>query len=556
MDRRRFLLGITGSVSAVAAACRTPGSADSPSSQLAGTGYTGPTLPDEFFAPVLLEPANPDAPESLPSDRTRRVLVVGGGLAGLSAALELAQRGYQVTVKEAQPEFGGRLHTRQMSLKTGNFRVEHGLHMWFHQYYNFFDILTRLGTLQTSFVPFDQVYYQFDTYKPELVSSVGPYPINLLGIIKNSPNLNLLDAIATVGAVKDIIFYDHASNWQRFDHISFFDWSKKTHVNRAFWDIIMEPAASVTLNDPPKLSAAEMLLYMHYYFIGNPKAFRRMIPNVDHGTAVIDPWVARLKSLGARMLSGSPVAGLSIQGGRAVGEVSSSERYDFVVLATDVSGTRAVVNGSRTADDQSASALNALKSGISKLNVAPRYHVLRAWFDKPANPRPFNQAVIETPQFRPINLLANYGMIEAASMDWVKRTGGSIFEFHLYNTPQFKDMGADAIWNAIRPQAIKALPELANAKALDFALGSYENFSSFGVGEGASRPTPLTARSCGLKNIGLAGDWVALSYPNALMERAVTTGREAANRILLDDGVRQVEVLAAKSHGPGLVPQF
>jgi isorenieratene synthase len=558
MDRRRFVSYIGGAVGAgaISAGCRTSGDKQA-ASQVTGVGdYQGPTLPDEYFAPVKYLPMNPDAPLALPSGTRKRVLVIGGGIAGLSAALELSERGYQVTVKEAAAQFGGRLHTRTENLRTGSFRVEHGLHMWFHQYYNFFDILNRLGTLETHFAPFNEVYYEFADYQPELIKSVGPYPINLLNILKQSPNLNLLNAIQTIGAVKDIVFYNHAQNWQRFDQETFTDWGKRTRVNKGFWDIIMEPASSVTLNDPGRISAAEMLLYMHYYFIGNPKAFLRKVTKVDHGTAVIDPWVSALKANQVTMMANSPVAGLQFKGGKAIGEIGSSGNYDYVVLATDVPGTKKILAGSDSSDDQSTLALGKLKQKLSKLTTAPRYHILRVWFDKPSAARPFSQSVIETPQFRPITLIANFGMLEEESAAWAKISGGSIFEFHLYNTPEFAGMGADDIWRAISSQALRCLPELIGAKPLDYALGSMENFSSFGVGEGVERPTPLSARQAGVSNMGLAGDWVALPYPNALMERSVSTGREAANRILLDDNVRQVEVAAAKSNGPGLMPQF
>ncbi|PKO23538.1 MAG: hydrogenase [Chloroflexi bacterium HGW-Chloroflexi-1] len=53
------------------------------------------------------EYANPWTPERLDSPKPERVAVVGAGPAGLTAALRLAQRGYQVTVFEKLPLPGG-----------------------------------------------------------------------------------------------------------------------------------------------------------------------------------------------------------------------------------------------------------------------------------------------------------------------------------------------------------------------------------------------------------------------------------------------------------------
>ena len=40
-----------------------------------------------------------------------RAAVVGGGLAGLAAALELADAGHEVTLYEARPTLGGKVQT-------------------------------------------------------------------------------------------------------------------------------------------------------------------------------------------------------------------------------------------------------------------------------------------------------------------------------------------------------------------------------------------------------------------------------------------------------------
>ena len=48
--------------------------------------------------------------EGIP-DETRRVIVVGAGLAGLGAARALRDRGIEVVVLEARDRIGGRVHT-------------------------------------------------------------------------------------------------------------------------------------------------------------------------------------------------------------------------------------------------------------------------------------------------------------------------------------------------------------------------------------------------------------------------------------------------------------
>ena len=40
---------------------------------------------------------------------TRRALVIGGGVAGIQAALDIAEAGYQVVLVEREPSIGGKM---------------------------------------------------------------------------------------------------------------------------------------------------------------------------------------------------------------------------------------------------------------------------------------------------------------------------------------------------------------------------------------------------------------------------------------------------------------
>ena len=68
----------------------------------------------EIIAATLGKVRRNDPLEALAMAINRRVLVVGGGIAGITAALDLAQGGYEVVLIEREPALGG--HMAQLSL--------------------------------------------------------------------------------------------------------------------------------------------------------------------------------------------------------------------------------------------------------------------------------------------------------------------------------------------------------------------------------------------------------------------------------------------------------
>ncbi len=497
-----------------------------------------------------VEPRNPNAPTQLASPGSRSALVVGGGIAGLSAALELAEAGYAVTVREAAPQFGGRLATRELDPGVGRtFRVEHGLHMWFDNYRVFLDIRHRLG-INEHFRPYNAVNFIFRDYLPErLVSEPKVFPLNLANIIETSPNLDWPDIFTSLGISPDVLSFRYEGLYERNDDETFGQWQDRVQVSKKFRDVVMQPAAHVTLNRQSDLSAAEMLLYQHMYFTSQPFAFDRQITTVDHGTAVIDPWVAKLRSLGATMMTNAPIRGLRFAANRVLGMVGDTVDFDWVVLASDVPGAKAILAGSSGVDTAGAIALAKAAARVAPMGVAPPYRIIRIWFDLPLNAdRP---DIMETPQHDPVALICQFHQLEAEPMAWAAETGGSVIEFHLYALDSPLASAPDnEVWNQIRPTVLEVVPELAAANVLGSTIGNYENFSSFATGMGKVRPFCDSFEADGVANLRLCGDWVRSPQPSALMERSVMTGRQAANACRFADGVREVAYDHVTAVGP------
>jgi isorenieratene synthase len=291
-------------------------------------------------------------------------------------------------------------------------------------------------------------------------------------------------------------------------------------------------------------------MWTHYFFIGHPKAMWRKIATEDHWNALLKHWQARLEEKNTIIKLESPVSGLRFKNGAVLGEIGSSDVYDWVVLASDVVANKKIIENSVAEDFESETILAKLKGKFSQLKIAPAYRILRVWFDKTTDPN--RPDVIETPQFRPLHLLAQFHMLEGESKEWSKKTGGSVIEFHFYADPEIAKMPEEQVWEKVKSVILQVLPELEDAKVLDTVIGTYHNFTSYDVGQGTIRPSSEYPNIIGINNLFFAGDWVKTNYPSALMERAVATGREAANHILLNDKVKQIPIKVASSLGPGL----
>ena len=122
-----------------------------------------------------------------------KVTIVGAGIAGMSAALRLAERGYEVSIFERNSFVGGKF--RAVEWKQSKAFHEHSYHMFLNWYHNFFEIADAIG-VRDEFLALERVKFLREGDFPrmtELVNfgALSTVPQNLLSGVLSIPDMFL-----------------------------------------------------------------------------------------------------------------------------------------------------------------------------------------------------------------------------------------------------------------------------------------------------------------------------------------------------------------------------
>ncbi len=120
---------------------------------------------------------------------------------------------------------------------------------------------------------------------------------------------------------------------------------------------------------------------------------------------------------------------------------------------------------------------------------------------------------------------------EGEAARWSARTGGSVVELHAYAVPE--DAEPKEVQERMAARLHEVYPETRDARTVDVRHEWRRDCPVFPVGGWPRRPGVTTPHPA----VVLAGDLVRTDLPVALMERAATTGFQAANALLARWGV-------------------
>ncbi len=473
-----------------------------------------------------------DQPWRVPAPAS--AIVVGGGIAGVSAAVVLAERGVRVTLLEAADHLGGRLGAWPRTLADGSRQlVEHGFHGFFRQYYTWRAVLRRIDPELGFLRPLGGYPVISRRWPAEDFASLpGLPPVNLLALLVRSPSLRLRDLRhADRVLASALLEFDRVRTYADFDGMTAAELLDRLALPERARAVLFEVFSHSFFNREEDFSAAEMIMLFHYYFLGNPEGLGLDAPVDDHDTCIWSPLRARLERHGADVRTGAPVDRVERDGdGWWAGGVCAPH----LVLALDPAALRKLVAGS-------AGLPAGLVPQVESLTVSAPYAVARYWTDRPVGAdRPTFSGVSREATMDSITV---YSRLEDGARRWAARSGGEVVELHAYAAPD--GIGANEAADRMWAELGGLWPEVRDLRVLDRETRVGHDAPGFPPGSDATRPGVRT----GDPTLLLAGDWVRLPFPSALMERAAVTGVLAANDVLAAAGARAEPVTTTRPTG-------
>ena len=428
---------------------------------------------------------------------TDRIAVVGGGLAGLSAAVALKQRGFAVDLFERTRLLGG----KATSFTVGGVEVDNGQHVYLACCTEFIDFVHHLGASLPTSEPALFLQERFDA----LLLAPNKTPARLRAVSLPAPwhlapallRYHLLDPLARlrVGfALLDARRPAHPGE-------TFAAWLKRHRqsaaMRRAFWDPFLVPA----LNAPLEEVSAEVALFVistaflrdagaaRFGFARAPlariaEAAARRLDRVHLRTAVVGLDLAE-----------QPQPSASPQLRAIIVDDGSRLSYDGVVIATPPDRLKRILG--------KPGALGVF--GLDAIRAAPIVDV-HLWYDMRTLGFGF-AALLDSP------------------VQWVFEKAPGYFCCSMSAAEQYVSWPSSALVELCHRELGAVLPALQQA-TLTHGAATRDRDATFVPSPGLRRPGPTT--SCA--QIVIAGAWTDTGWP-ATMESAVRSGRAAARTL-------------------------
>jgi squalene-associated FAD-dependent desaturase len=437
------------------------------------------------------------------------VIVIGGGFAGLSAAVALAGRGARVLLLEARPVLGGRAFSFT-DPRTGEL-VDNGQHLLVGCYRETFTFLRTIGAehhvrLQGEL----EVHFIDEEGGPSVLRCPPlPSPLHLFGAILEWDALGVSDRLSVLGMVGPLRIARRlargsdgriaASPGETVE-----SWLVRNGQSERLRAMLWEPLALAALNQSSRIAAAPPFARVLGQMFGPDRRDAAIgLPSVPLTEMYVEPARRFIEAHGGEVRAGAPAV-VRIDGDRlaAVEARGESLRASAVVAAVPWFALPTLLAGE-------TEALSDIAGRASRTSASPIVTV-NLWLDRPVLEQPFVGLPGRTLQWV-FDTRQAFG-VAASHLSLVSSGAAPVV-----------DLPNDALTHLAFDELCQAIPE-ARDSHLVRATVVRERRATFSLAPGQpARPGTTTA----VKGLHIAGDWIDTGLP-ATIESAVTSGHRAA----------------------------
>jgi zeta-carotene desaturase len=465
--------------------------------------------------------------------QSARVGIVGGGIAGLSAACALADAGFQVTVFERRPFVGGRASSYEHP-GTGE-TVDNCQHVLLGCCTNLLDFYRRIGVS-------DKIRW-FDTLtfiepggrRSEIAPSALPAPLHTAPSFLKAASLSIGDKLAIARAMLALMGPLPPDSPK-----SFLDWLREHHQTprsiERFWKVVLVSAIN---EDLERISVRYGAQVFRESFLKSADAGKMGVPTVPLSELYASA-IGYIEQRGGRVLLRNTVDAVVPNAEQVVLQcAATTESFDYAILAVPYYALGKLL----PSHNGTGSLSTALRQQLEHFESSPITGI-HLWFDREITDLPHAVLLDRTIQW----------MFQKSKLQPQRQQHdqqGSYLELVVSSSKSLVEMGRQEIIDlALRELAEFFLTvKTATLKKATVVKEVHATYSAL-PGSDSYRPS---ARSP-WPRIFLAGDWTATGWP-ATMEGAVRSGYGAAQVLAGDVGGTQ-SFLAPDLAARGLMRLF
>src|SRR5690349_19092532 len=211
-----------------------------------------------------------------------RVMIAGGGLAGLGAAAALGSAGFHVEVFEARPFLGGRATSYPVTAPDEVPEIiDNCQHILLRCCVNLLDFYRRLGVERDIAFSREFTFIEPGGRRSMLRSGILPPPAHFAGSFLKLNFLNFGEKLAVARAMRSI---PKESKRGDLDNISMLDWLKEMRqpagAIERYWRQVLVSAINEELD---RMAAAHGLQVFRLGFLARKDAYEMGVPAVPLG---------------------------------------------------------------------------------------------------------------------------------------------------------------------------------------------------------------------------------------------------------------------------------